>query len=170
LTKRRTRLSLSLTELMFQVARRKRMRNRRSDLVSVKTNLAPERWWEKRQPSHLAAHQQERAPDSEEAPDTGGSGLLRVPYGGNLRWGGKTHQKNGISLVVERRDDFLPQLVNLNAGKVAHIWSRIQCRQKKGAQPLRVVGRQKRVILRACAGREAGTSESHLRLDGGHYR
>ena len=36
---------------------------------------------------------------------------------------------------------------------------------KKGAQPLRRVGRQKRVFARA--GRESGTSKPYLRLDGG---
>jgi hypothetical protein len=52
----------------------------------------------------------------------------------------------------------------------AHLGLGIRNGQKKGAQPLRVVGRQKRVFFRAHAGREAGTSEPHLRLDGGHYR
>jgi hypothetical protein len=36
-----------------------------------------------------------------------------------------------------------------------------QIHKEKGAQPLRRVGRQKRVF-RARAGREAGTSEPHL--------
>jgi hypothetical protein len=88
----------------------------------------------------------------------GESGLLRVPYGGNLWWGGKTHQKNGISLLVERRDDFLPQLVNLNLGKVAHAWPSTNTVQTKERRPTAARGWAPEArYFCAHAGRDAGT-------------
>src|SRR5262245_37401981 len=76
LTKRRTRSSRSLTELMFQVARRKRMGGR-IDARPVKCNAA-------RVPVHISRDAGQPAADKEEAPETGGLGASPVPYGGNL--------------------------------------------------------------------------------------
>src|SRR5512142_2689459 len=41
----------------------------------------------------------EAVPTVKKAQTRGESGLLRVPYGGNLWWGGKTHHRSGISLI-----------------------------------------------------------------------
>src|SRR5262245_1218729 len=77
LTKRRTRSSRSLTELMFQVARRKRI-EAKDRCVRGEKQRAP---WPR---PHFPDDAARRAANKEEAPETGGLGASPVPYGGNL--------------------------------------------------------------------------------------
>ena len=75
LTKRSTRSSRSRTELMFQVARRKRMGTAKIVAAAGKSKRGAA--------ASTYAQCENRGADKEEAPETGDSGLLRVPIGGN---------------------------------------------------------------------------------------
>src|SRR5581483_6476277 len=86
----------------------------------------------------------------------GESGLLRVPYGGNLMVGRERPTMVTAYHFLRSQVKTYCHSVNLNAWKAGARASpvikpgagpRIQGSQKKGAQPLRVVGRQKRVFF-----------------------
>ena len=106
-TKRLTRSSRSLTELMFQVARRKRMGTK--DRCGSREKQA-----RGRRPPHMldakTGGQIKKKPQRR-----GDSGLLRVPIGGNQWWGGKPITEPAYHLSQAMRCLFATS-VNINAG------------------------------------------------------
>ncbi len=95
-------------------------------------------------PVHTSRVAGEPAANKEEAPETGGLGASPVPYGGNL-W--RERESRHCNLNSQFRFRFNPLKYAESIGRPID--------KRKGAQPLRVVGRQKRVFARVPGGKPA---------------